>query len=152
MGQRVPVRLDRLTLLASSLTFLLASPACRLIGEGASSSVFLAKTSAELRTEGLRLFVLQCENRFTWATKREREWKRASWKEPLIFLSFWLLQVYVWNVDTQPERGADAKVAGSAASVPDLELTGHKEFAEFALAFHPKEPRLISGGEFFLQL
>ncbi|GAQ79765.1 nucleosome assembly factor [Klebsormidium nitens] len=54
--------------------------------------------------------------------------------------------VYVWNVDTQPERGADAKVAGSAASVPDLQLTGHKQFAEFALAFHPKEPRLISGG------
>lgn len=56
-------------------------------------------------------------------------------------------QVYIWNVDTQPERKEDAKVQGSAASQPDLVLTGHVQDAKFAMAFHAREPRLISGGE-----
>jgi hypothetical protein len=55
--------------------------------------------------------------------------------------------VYIWNVDTQPERKEDAKVQGSAASQPDLVLTGHVQDAKFAMAFHAREPRLISGGE-----
>lgn len=53
-------------------------------------------------------------------------------------------EVFVWNVDTQP----NCQVAvGASVSKPDLTLTGHTDDAEFALALSPAAPHVLSGGK-----
>ncbi|CAK7356853.1 unnamed protein product [Dovyalis caffra] len=52
--------------------------------------------------------------------------------------------VLIWDVDAQPNRHA---VLGATESRPDLILTGHKDYAEFALAMCPTEPFVLSGGK-----
>lgn len=53
-------------------------------------------------------------------------------------------EVYVWNVDTQPNCQV---VVGASISKPDLTLTGHTENAEFALALSSAAPHVLSGGK-----
>ncbi|KAL2622467.1 hypothetical protein R1flu_002672 [Riccia fluitans] len=53
-------------------------------------------------------------------------------------------EVYIWNLETQPNR---ATLIGAAHSRPDLVLGGHTENAEFALALNPTSPLVLSGGK-----
>lgn len=55
-------------------------------------------------------------------------------------------EVYIWNFDRQPNRGADKK-DWKRLSVPDLTLTGHTENAEFALSTSSAGPFVASGGQ-----
>ena len=59
--------------------------------------------------------------------------------------------LYVWDVKRQPGRSfKECRVRNDdpnyRASTPDLILTGHTEFAEFALDCHTKEYKVASGG------
>ncbi|KAG6543059.1 hypothetical protein Mapa_015555 [Marchantia paleacea] len=53
-------------------------------------------------------------------------------------------EVYIWNLETQPNRAA---LLGANHSRPDLVLTGHTGNAEFALALSPTSPLVLSGGK-----
>ncbi|KAG1673556.1 hypothetical protein FOA52_003856 [Chlamydomonas sp. UWO 241] len=57
-------------------------------------------------------------------------------------------ELYVWNTDTQPDRGRAAKEKSAKAepSKPDLRLVGHKEDAMFPLATSAAAPFIASGG------
>ncbi|CAM6120600.1 unnamed protein product [Calypogeia fissa] len=52
--------------------------------------------------------------------------------------------VYVWNLDSQPNR---APLLGANLSRPDLVLAGHTANAEYALALSPTSPLVLSGGQ-----
>eukprot|EP00898_Chlorokybus_atmophyticus_P005036 jgi/Chlat1/5533/Chrsp369S05397 len=53
-------------------------------------------------------------------------------------------EVYIWNVDTQPECKL---TSNPTASRPDLVLSGHEANAEFALSLSKVAPSVISGGK-----
>jgi histone-binding protein RBBP4 len=60
-------------------------------------------------------------------------------------------ELYVWDVKRQPGRSfKECRVRNDDAnykpSTPDLILSGHTEFAEFALDCHAKEYKVASGG------
>ncbi|CAB4272402.1 unnamed protein product [Prunus armeniaca] len=52
--------------------------------------------------------------------------------------------VLIWDIEAQPNRHA---VLGASNSRPDLLLTGHQDYAEFALAMCHSEPFVLSGGK-----
>lgn len=54
-------------------------------------------------------------------------------------------EVYVWNMNTQPDRVASPK--DMKASVADVVLVGHAENAEFALGRSDVKPLVASGGK-----
>mmetsp|Transcript_32149 Transcript_32149/g.83310 ORF Transcript_32149/g.83310 Transcript_32149/m.83310 type:complete len:464 (-) Transcript_32149:92-1483(-) len=55
-------------------------------------------------------------------------------------------ELYVWATDSQPDRAPEPHNATSKTSVADLVLTGHKDYAEFALGCSSVEPLVASGG------
>jgi len=59
-------------------------------------------------------------------------------------------EVFVWNFDCQPDRGADVAsndASRKAPSTADLVLKGHTQNAEFALSTCRIEPFVASGGK-----
>ncbi|KAF3615776.1 hypothetical protein FXO38_34924 [Capsicum annuum] len=62
--------------------------------------------------------------------------------EPCDLENFWN-QVFIWNVESQPNRNAILGVKNYCR--PDLVLTGHQDNAEFAFAMGHSEPFVFSG-------
>ncbi|KAL4443046.1 hypothetical protein ABPG77_008537 [Micractinium sp. CCAP 211/92] len=55
-------------------------------------------------------------------------------------------QLYVWNMEAQPDRAGVKNTSPKQHSVADLVLEGHKEAAEFALGVSSAAPLAASGG------
>jgi len=55
-------------------------------------------------------------------------------------------EVFVWNIENQPNRCEKGPTASTELSRPDLKLVGHKKNAEFALATSITAPIVASGG------
>lgn len=55
-------------------------------------------------------------------------------------------QLYVWNLDTQPDRSGQKGFDAQRSSVPDLTLEGHEENAEFAMAVSSTQQAVVASG------